>query len=68
MQDNNFFESPTELIGKSAIIQNNQSSINQILEDKEDRFDHFEGGESDTEDHAGGPNQTPQVEETVDYP
>ena len=42
--------------------------MNQIIEkDHEDRFDHFEGGESDTEEHAG-PDSESQVQETIDYP
>jgi hypothetical protein len=49
-------------------LQNNQTSLNQIIEkDHEDRFDHFEGGESDTEEHAG-PDSESQVQETIDYP
>jgi hypothetical protein len=68
LQDNNFHESPSELIGKSTVLQNNQTSMNQIIEkDHEDRFDHFEGGESDTEEHAG-PDSESQVQETIDYP
>ena len=42
-------------------MQNNQTSLNQIIEkDQEDRFDHFEGGESDSEDQAG-PDSASQV-------
>ena len=68
MQNNNFIESPSELIGKSTVLHNSQFSLNRINDkDQEDRFDHFEGGESDTEEHAG-PKSTSQVDETIDYP